>query len=330
MFKRILYIILINTNLTMADEKKYDTSHLNATQKYVTLHNGTESPFENKYWDHKEEGIYVDVINGEALFSSTNKFDSKTGWPSFTKAINSNFVALKEDNTMAITRTEVRSSLSDAHLGHVFNDGPKESGGSRYCINSASLEFIPKNQLKEKGYGKYLFLFEEESDIRMDRAILAGGCFWGMEGLFSNLDGVIDVINGYSGGEALNPDYKLVSSGLTNYAETIEVTFDANIISYEKILKFFFKIHDPTTLNQQGNDIGRQYRSSIFYIDEDQETIAKNVISKINEAKILQKPVATTLEEYHHFYIAEDYHQDYLEKNPDGYTCHYIRDDWDF
>jgi methionine-S-sulfoxide reductase len=161
----------------------------------------------------------------------------------------------------------------------------------------------------------------------IDRAILAGGCFWGMEQLFSELPGVIDVVNGYSGGDAPNPNYKLVSSGLTNYAEAIEVVFDANSISYEEILKFFFKIHDPTTLNQQGNDVGTQYRSAIFYIDQDQKDIAKNLIDKNNKAKTFGKEIVTKLEEYKNFYKAEEYHQDYLEKNPDGYTCHYIRED---
>lgn len=314
-----IIIILTNSNLAMA---KYDTSHLNETQKYVTLHNGTEKPFENAYWNHKEEGIYVDVISGKALFSSTDKFDSGTGWPSFTKPIDDGLVNFEEDNKLSMVRTEVRSSSSNAHLGHVFDDGPEEFGGNRYCINSAALKFIPKEQMQDKGYGEYLFLF---SNVK--KAILAGGCFWGMEDLFAKLDGVVDVVNGYSGGDIPNPNYNLVSSGFTNYAEAIEVSFDPDIISYEKIVKFFFKIHDPTTLNRQGNDVGTQYRSAIFYIDDEQKRISENIIEGATKNNIFKKEIVTKLEKYKNFYKAEDYHQDYLERNPDGYTCHYIRND---
>ncbi|MFP4312840.1 MAG: peptide-methionine (R)-S-oxide reductase MsrB [Alphaproteobacteria bacterium] len=139
-----------------------DASHLSEDQKYVTLHDGTEPPFQNEYWDHKEPGIYVDRISGEALFSSTDKFDSGTGWPSFTKPIDKELVQYLQDDKLGMSRTEVRSSKADAHLGHVFNDGPQESGGQRYCINSASLKFIHKDDLEKEGYGRYLHLFEDQ------------------------------------------------------------------------------------------------------------------------------------------------------------------------
>ncbi len=134
---------------------------LTEKQKYVVLHDGTETPFKNEFWDHKEEGIYIDTISGEPLFSSTDKFDSGTGWPSFSKPIDDNFINMREDKKLFMTRTEVRSKNGDAHLGHLFNDGPKEAGGQRYCINSASLTFVPKAELVDKGYEKYLRLFEE-------------------------------------------------------------------------------------------------------------------------------------------------------------------------
>jgi len=137
-----------------------DTSHLNDMQKYVTMHDGTEPPFKNEYWDHKEPGIYVDVISGEPLFSSTDKFDSGTGWPSFTRPIDQAMLANHEDQKFGMSRTEVRSKDSNAHLGHVFDDGPAEAGGKRFCINSAALDFVHKDQLEERGYGKYLVLFE--------------------------------------------------------------------------------------------------------------------------------------------------------------------------
>lgn len=141
-----------------------DASHLTDKQKYVTLHDGTEPPFQNEYWDNKDPGIYVDRISGEALFSSTDKFDSGTGWPSFTKPINPGLVQQFQDESHGMSRTEVRSKTADAHLGHLFNDGPIESGGQRYCMNSASLKFIPVAEMEKEGYGEYLYLFDKEQE----------------------------------------------------------------------------------------------------------------------------------------------------------------------
>lgn len=137
-----------------------DASHLTPQQKYVTLHDGTEPPFQNAYWDNHEPGIYVDAISGEPLFSSTDKFDSGTGWPSFTKPINPELVKLFSDDSAGMSRMEVRSEKAGAHLGHLFNDGPKESGGQRFCINSAALRFVPKDDLEKEGYGRFLTLFK--------------------------------------------------------------------------------------------------------------------------------------------------------------------------
>jgi methionine-R-sulfoxide reductase len=143
-------------------KKEYSTDHLTPMQKHVTMQGGTERPFQNEYWDNKEEGIYVDIISGEPLFSSTDKFDSGTGWPSFTKPISESMVDEHEDTSFGMKRTEIKSSNTGAHLGHVFNDGPAEKGGLRYCTNSASLKFIPKEDLEKEGYGEYLKLFESQ------------------------------------------------------------------------------------------------------------------------------------------------------------------------
>jgi len=142
-------------------DKTEKVKRLTNLQEYVTQHDGTEPAFDNEYWDNKEPGIYVDVVSGEPLFSSLDKFDSGTGWPSFSKPLYDDGVNNKVDNKMWIPRTEVRSSKADSHLGHVFDDGPKDKGGLRYCINSASLRFIHKDDLEKEGYGKYLELFEK-------------------------------------------------------------------------------------------------------------------------------------------------------------------------
>lgn len=137
-------------------------SRLSPEEFQVTQRNGTERPFENAYWDHDEPGIYVDIVSGEPLFSSLDKFDSSCGWPSFTKPVKADNVEERADGSHGMSRTEVRSSHGDSHLGHVFDDGPKDAGGLRYCINSASLRFIPLDELESAGYGKYLELFEKQ------------------------------------------------------------------------------------------------------------------------------------------------------------------------
>jgi methionine-R-sulfoxide reductase len=155
-------LILLATAMAQTnDSKDADLrKRLTPEQYRVTKQNGTEPPFRNEYWDNKKPGIYVDRISGEALFSSLDKFDSGTGWPSFTKALVRENVVEKSDGTHGMVRTEVRSKGGDAHLGHLFDDGPRDKGGMRYCMNSASLRFIPVEKLQEEGYGQFLALFE--------------------------------------------------------------------------------------------------------------------------------------------------------------------------
>ncbi len=161
--------------------------------------------------------------------------------------------------------------------------------------------------------------------MNAETALFAGGCFWGMEQLFRSLSGVVDTEVGYTGGESKNPDYKQVSSGQTGHAEALLVKFDPLKISYEDLLLYFFKIHDPTTINKQGNDVGSQYRSAIFYMNENQKSTAQKIINKVNDSKAWNSTIVTQLAPAQTFYRAEDFHQDYLEKVPQGYTCHYVR-----
>lgn len=157
-------------------------------------------------------------------------------------------------------------------------------------------------------------------------AVLGGGCFWGVQDLIRNLDGVLATEVGYCGGESVNPKYEQVKTGESGHAEVIRVEFDPTKISFEALLRQFFRLHDPTTLNQQGGDRGTQYRSVIFYQNTQQKEIAEAVKAQVDKSGKWKNPVVTEITEARRFYVAEDYHQDYLIKHPDGYTCHYWRD----
>ena len=162
----------------------------------------------------------------------------------------------------------------------------------------------------------------------MEKAILAGGCFWGMEDLIRKIPGVTDTRVGYTGGSFENPTYKDMTTGKTGHAESIEITFDPSVLSYERLLHYFFQLHDPTTIDRQGNDKGSQYRSAIFYENDAQKDTASKVIETLNASGKWPGKIVTEITPASRFYEAEGYHQDYLVKNPGGYTCHWVRPDW--
>ncbi|MGC9345102.1 MAG: peptide-methionine (S)-S-oxide reductase MsrA [Bacteroidales bacterium] len=160
--------------------------------------------------------------------------------------------------------------------------------------------------------------------MKEELATFGGGCFWCTEAVFEELEGVIDVVSGYAGGTVVNPSYREVTTGRTGHAEVIQISFDPGITGFEELLEVFFKTHDPTTLNRQGADVGTQYRSIIFYHSPEQKRLAEYKIESLDKAGVFDSPIVTQVEKYEHFYLAEDYHQDYFKKNPDQAYCSYV------
>ena len=292
------------------EEKAKLVEKLTPEQVRITQKSGTEAAFCGTLLDNKKEGIYTCVVCGLPLFDSKDKFTSGTGWPSFTKTFDREHVVGKVDRTHGMVRTEIVCGRCGSHLGHVFEDGPAPTG-LRFCLNSESLNFIEEGEE----------LPPESRPVEVDEAFFAGGCFWGVEYAFSELPGVLSVTSGYQNGAMENPDYKSVCSGTTGHAESVRVRFDPDTIDYETLVRFFFRIHDPTTLNRQGPDMGTQYRSGIYTKGPEQMKVARTVLRELSDSKAFgDRTIVTEIEATQPFYEAEGYHQDYVART--GRACH--------
>jgi peptide methionine sulfoxide reductase msrA/msrB len=298
-------------NQTSAEDNNMNYNKLTPEEERVIVHKGTEMPFTGMYYLHKEPGTYVCRRCGAPLYRSEDKFESGCGWPSFDDEIKG---AVKRSLDADGHRIEITCANCGAHLGHVFEGEGYTDKNIRHCVNSISLDFIPAGQ-EPTPAGQTSAASENETA----RAYFAGGCFWGVEYLLEQQDGVIDARSGYMGGDVENPDYKQVCTGNTGHAETVEVEFDPSVIDFEKLARYFFEIHDPTQRNRQGPDIGQQYRSAVFYTDEHQKQVTEKLIGIL---KSKGYDVVTEVAPAGTFYPAEDYHQDYYESNGKQPYCH--------
>jgi peptide methionine sulfoxide reductase msrA/msrB len=277
-------------------KQKMKYNKLTLAEKKVILYKGTERPFTGEYYNNKAKGFYTCKQCDAPLYKSEDKFDSGCGWPSFDDEIDG---AVRQTRDADGRRTEILCANCGGHLGHVFFGEGFTPKNTRHCVNSISMNFIPAEKTQ--------------------RAIFASGCFWGTEYHFQKARGVLQTTVGYTGGTTEKPTYKEVCSGTTGHAEAVEVIFDPEKISYEELAKLFFETHDPTQVNRQGPDIGEQYRSEIFYLDDQQKETAQKLIEQL---KAKGYKVATQLTKASAFWNAEDYHQDYYMKKNGTPYCH--------
>ena len=271
---------------------------LTPEEERIIVHKGTEPPFAGKFYNHFEKGLYVCKRCGRALFESSSKFRSGCGWPSFDEQIGG---AVKWQPDGDGERMEIICSNCGAHLGHVFLGERLTKKNTRYCVNSISMDFIAANNQQTA------------------KAIFAGGCFWGVEYHFQRIPGVISTNAGYTGGHLENPTYKQVCTGKTGHAEAVETLYDPEKTSYEQLAKLFFEIHDFTQHNRQGPDVGIQYRSVIYYLDDQQKEMASRLIETLRQKGY---DVKTEVHPAKKFWPAEKYHQGYYKKNGKTPYCH--------
>lgn len=275
-------------------------------EKHVIINKGTEAPFTGEYCDFKGAGTYLCKQCEAPLYHSDDKFNSGCGWPSFDDEIEG---AVKRTTDADGRRTEITCAKCGGHLGHVFEGEGFTPKDTRHCVNSVSLTFVPDDKNDPSA----------QLPKSTEEAYFAGGCFWGVEHLIEDLDGVISATSGYMGGKVANPTYKQVCTGTTGHAEAVKVVYDPSKISYEQLAKFFFEIHDPTQKDRQGPDVGTQYRSEVFYASDEQKGTAKHLIDILKDKGL---KVATKVTKAGPFYPAEAYHQQYYERKGTQPYCH--------
>lgn len=287
----------------------YWKNKLTDEQYHILREKGTERAFTGALLENKAKGTYVCAACKNPLFASSAKFDSGTGWPSFDAEIDGN-VKETEDQSHGMVRSEIICSNCSGHLGHVFDDGPTKTG-LRYCVNSVSIAFEAEKKMVDKA----------EKVAKSDTIVLGGGCYWCVEAVYELLEGVTSVESGYSGGKVKNPSYEAVCSGKTGHAEVVQVIYNPQVTSFAEILKVFFTVHDPTTLNRQGADVGTQYRSVIFYRNAEQEKTSREIIKDLNSEKAYSSPIVTEVSPFTTYYKAEAYHQNYYFQNKEQGYC---------
>ncbi len=296
----ILIFILLQI-IQGQDTMKYN--QLTPEEQQIIIHKGTERPYTGEYYQHSEAGTYTCKCCDAPLFRSEDKFDAGCGWPSFDDAIPG---AVKLSLDADGIRTEITCANCGAHLGHVFAGEGFTDKNTRHCVNSISMNFIP----------------EPGKTATTQKAIFASGCFWGTEYHFKKIDGVLNTQVGFTGGHTNHPSYKQVCRGNTGHAEALQVTYDPDKVSYRDLTELFFETHNFSQENRQGPDIGEQYRSAIFYQNDEQKKIALDLIK---ELKHKGYEVATEVTPATDFWEAEEYHQDYYEKNNGAPYCHIYR-----
>ncbi|MDD4816985.1 MAG: bifunctional methionine sulfoxide reductase B/A protein [Victivallaceae bacterium] len=271
---------------------------LSTAEKAVIIDHGTERAFSGKYDDFFERGVYCCRNCGRPLYVSDDKFNSGCGWPAFDDEQPG---AVKRTPDPDGRRTEISCADCGAHLGHVFDGEELTAKNSRHCVNSVSL------------------VFEPQTSGRLRRAVFAGGCFWGVEAMMSHQPGVVAAVSGYTGGNKDNPSYRDVCTGKTGHAEAVEVLFDPEKTDFETLCRYFLEIHDPAQKNRQGPDVGTQYRSAIFYLDDEQKATADKLLAILRKKGV---SVQTEVVPFSKFWSAEPYHQDYYDRNGASPYCH--------